>query len=204
MGAIIFFTTKRGERQVCVFVDKLRKRNPENKKQVIECAKEFLNEFKNFISEDKIDIVSVMNDIGIYTCQAEMNMEAFIAVDAEFVEKYGTTKVACVNQNKSNGFKRFAFAHELAHYIFDYDEAQKPKYYNTYNKELDSWAEERANIFAANVLVPEKIFTAKFEEYKSETNSMPETIKILSEFFLVSPSCIEIRIDEVLDENEES
>lgn len=197
MGVIIPFTVKRGERQMCTFVDKLRSKNPSDRDQVKECAKEFLVEFEDFIHEQRIDIVSVMNKIGIYTCQTEMKMDAFIAVDAEFAEKFGTTKVACVNQDKSNGFKRFAFAHELAHYIFDYNEASVSKYYNTYNKEIGSWPEDRANIFAANVLVPEETFREKYNEYMTETNSKPETIKKLSEFFLVSPSCIEIRIDEV-------
>ena len=154
MGNIISYekyTKERGKIRMCAFVDNLRKQNPKDEKAVIECAKQFLNEYKRFISEDKIDIVSVMNDIGIYTCQAEMDMDAFIAVDAEFAEKYGTTKVACVRQDKSNGFKRFAFAHELAHHIFDYNEERELKYYNTYNKELGVWTEKRANIFAKNV-----------------------------------------------------
>ena len=200
MGIILSFTAKRGDRQMCTFVDELRKKNPQSEEQVITCAQEFLHRFENFVHQKRIDIVSVMKEIGIYTCQAEMEMDAFIAVDAEFAEKFGTTKVACVNQNKSNGFKRFAFTHELAHYIFDYDEASVAKYYNTYNKDSDDWSERRANIFAANILVPAEIFREKYDEYKSETNSMPDTITKLSEFFLVSPSCIETRIEEVMGE----
>lgn len=119
-------------------------------------------------------------------------------------KKYGITKVACVRQDKSNGFKRFAFAHELAHYIFDYNEERELKYYNTYNKELGVWMEKRTNIFVANVFVPESQFKEKYTEYKEQTNSMPDTIKMLSKFFLVSTSCIETRVSELFGKLKES
>lgn len=63
---------------------------------------------------------------------------------------------------------------------------------------------KRTNIFAANVLVPESQFKEKYTEYKEQTNSMPDTIKMLSKFFLVSTSCIEARVSELFGKLKES
>lgn len=49
------------------------------------------------------------------------------------------------------GHKRFALAHELAHYLFDFDETKDLVYYNTYfaKEEEKSEIELRANAFVA-------------------------------------------------------
>ena len=63
-----------------------------------------------------------------------MEMKAYIAINARYADTFGSTKIACVRKDMSMKLKRFALAHELAHYIFDYDETTQPEYYHIYTE----------------------------------------------------------------------
>jgi len=68
-------------------------------------------------------IVAILNSLGIRTFQKRMiprELSAYISVNPKYLTMYDTTKIACVNSIDNAGHKRFALAHEFAHYIFDY------------------------------------------------------------------------------------
>ncbi len=131
-----------------------------------------------------------------------------IAVDSSLPEKnklFKTDRIVLVNNQDSTAHQRFTIAHELAHYIFHFDEATQPTYYKAYlTSEKTDDAELLANRFAAELLMPTTEFKKLFNQYKTEqgeTFSLPNTITYLSQQFdapvtavkrrLVETGCIE-------------
>lgn len=182
----------------------MRKKMKDNfeKKDILTCAEQVLKWFEVDVSKP-IPIVSILNKMDIRTFQKEMSpreLSAYISVNPEYKEKFGSTKIACVNSLDNMGHKRFALAHELAHYLFDYDETQKAVYYNTYRagQKEEKPIEIRANFFAACLLMPEEMFKKEYEvELKRRNGSIPDTIASMAERFEVSPKAIQRRIEEV-------
>lgn len=178
-------------------------RNDESlRSNIQECAEKVLNAFKIDASKGYVPIVSILTSLGIKTYKRKMTtskLSAYISVDPDYYDSFGTMKIACVNEDDPPGHMRFALAHELAHYIFDYNEAEDIRFYNTYIKDsLDKDdSEDRANEFAANLLMPKGVFIKKMEQLKKETNSKPDLIVKLAEHFAVSTNSIIKRIDEV-------
>ena len=88
-------------------------------------------------------------------------------------------------------------AHELAHYLFDFDVSNQIVYYNTYNTFEDENEEERrANYFAANLLMPEKKFKKEFDNVVIK-NNLYVTVEKLSQIFQVSGEAVRRRISEL-------
>lgn len=101
-----------------------------------------------------------------------------------------------MNCNDNIGHKRFALAHELAHYLFDFDE-NSVVYYNTYlaNEGEQNEIEQRANAFAANLLMPEDEFRKVLNSCNEEMKA--DTISYLSDYFQVSVTAVMKRIGEL-------
>lgn len=123
---------------------------------------------------DVVPIVEIAKRMGfkIYQSRLESKLSGFIAVDEKIKKKLGSDKVIFVNINDELGHQRFVIAHELAHYLFDYDmESDEKEYYNTYFKNSHkSFNEIRANQFAANLLVPRETVFTRVKEYRISIN----------------------------------
>lgn len=167
-------------------------------------ANEVLEYFKVKDITNGVPIIDIMGRLGIKSYQMELQpreLSAYIAVNPKYQEKYGTNKIACVNSMDSIGHKRFALAHELAHYLFDFIESDDMVYYNTYfaNDEEQNEIEKRANAFAANLLMPEKEFRKALKENKVQ-ESKADTVTALAQVFQVSATavirrCMELGIE---------
>ena len=166
-----------------------------------ERAQEVLNYFEIDEYKGEIPIVEILMKFGFKIFQSDLKpdgLSAYIAVDPKFADRFETNKITCVHIDDNIGHKRFALAHELAHYLFDFNEDEQIYYYNTYfpQKEKDSFEEQRANQFAANLLMPEKIFREKLEEYE-KLNGKADTVNALGRYFSVSPTAVIRRLNEL-------
>lgn len=88
-------------------------------------AQEVLNYFHIENISSGVPIVEILKKFNFKIFQSDLDadsLSAYIAVDPKFEEIFGSNKVTCVNVNDNIGHKRFALAHELAHYIFDFNE----------------------------------------------------------------------------------
>lgn len=164
-------------------------------------AQEILNYFNIDDSKGEIPIVEILMKFGFKIFQGDLEpkgLSAYIAVNPKFEELFQSNKITCVHVDDNIGHKRFALAHELAHYLFDFDEDKQLYYYNTYfpDNENDDFEERRANQFAANLLMPEKIFRNKLEEY-SRNRGKADTVNALGHYFLVSPTAVLRRFSEL-------
>ena len=207
MGTIIQYRVientkenKKGNQMYRKLVEEIRQK-PSQINDMSARAQEVLECFKIRDFSNGVPIVEILSNLGFKIFQSDLKPEglsAYIAVNPKFEEVFESNKITCVHIDDNIGHKRFALAHELAHYFFDFNENESLCYYNTYFpiNEEDSLEEERANKFAANLLMPEKIFLKKYREYE-KNNGKADTVNALGRQFLVSTTAVLRRFSEL-------
>ena len=151
------------------------------------------------IEEVPIPIVAIMKSLNFQVVAGELKDEisGIIGIDDDLAKNFKSSKVIAINNKDNVGHQRFTMAHELAHYLFDFDVSNQIVYYNTYNTFEDENEEERrANYFAANLLMPEKKFKKEFDNVVIK-NNLYVTVEKLSQIFLVSGEEVRRRISEL-------
>lgn len=163
-------------------------------------------EFDNIIGATPI--VKIANCFG-FSCLKAENMpddisgNIFIGGTTELL--YNTSKVIIVGNNEEYAHQRFIIAHELAHYFIDYigsPEFKNPNllFSKTYPKINHSSDEEiRADIFAAELLMPSELFLRKYiKAMEASDFNKKYIVSYLATFFKTKKSSIIKRIDEVI------
>ena len=144
------------------------------------------------IEEVPIPIVAIMKSLNFQVVAGELKDEisGIIGIDDDLAKNFKSSKVIAINNKDNVGHQRFTMAHELAHYLFDFDVSNQIVYYNTYNTFEDENEEERrANYFAANLLMPEKKFKKEFDNVVIK-NNLYVTVEKLSQIFKVSGEAV--------------
>ena len=207
MGKIIQITDinngkiQKGEEMYKGFLKEIRKK-PKGVGDMPERAKDVLKYFQIDDFSAGVPIVEILARLGFKVYQSDLEpdgLSAYIAVDSNYKSVFGANKITCVNIKNSIGHKKFALAHELGHYLFDFDDEKDTHYYNTYfpQKDAEKLEEERANKFASNLLMPEKEFQKKLKELKKAKKNKVDIINELGEYFYVSPTAILKRFAEL-------
>lgn len=118
---------------------------------------------------------------------------------------YKTDKVIIVGSTEEYEHQRFIIAHELAHYLIDYIGSPESRDLNllftkTYPKNDHHSEEEiRADRFAAELLMPSKLFIRQYvKAMEAFDYNKKYTISFLATFFKTKKSSIARRIDEVI------
>ena len=194
--------TTKGEKMYKNFLKNIRKKSKAINDMPVR-AQEVLDYFQINNLTSGVPVVEILINLGFKIFQSELEpagLSAYIAVDPKFESVYGSNKITCVHINDSVGHKKFALAHELGHYLFDFNESENLYYYNTYFPEKDTEEQEpnekRANKFAANLLMPQDAFLNKYEEYK-KLESKVDIVTALCRYFVVSPTAVIKRFDEL-------
>lgn len=164
-------------------------------------AQDVLNYFQVDDFSLGVPIVGILSKLGFEIFQSDLepaDLLAYIAVDPKFEDVYGSNKIICVHSKRNVGYKRFAMAHELAHYLFDFDDNKGLYYYNTYfMKEGDDNLKEMfADKFAMSLLMPERVFLRMYEEYR-QLESKADIVNALGKYFIVSSTAILKRLIEL-------
>lgn len=163
-------------------------------------AQDVLNYFDINDFSLEIPIVGLLTKLGFEIFQSDLeptDLLAYIAVDPKFKNIYGSNKIVCVNIKKNVSYKRFAMAHELAHYIFDFDDNKDLYYYNTYfMKKKSRDIKTMADGFARNLLMPEKIFVEMYEEFRI-LESKADIVNELEKCFIVPSTEVLERLREL-------
>lgn len=147
-----------------------------------------------------IPVVEIAKKMDFSTYQRNLwwFLSGSIAINKKYKKKYNTDHVIFTNRKVHPYQQRFVIAHELAHFLFDYDHL-KQEYYNTYIKNThNAESERRANTFAANLLMPKEIF---IKEYSNALKINPDpvfTMFYLSDKFKAPRKAVIKRISEVL------
>lgn len=192
----------KGDKMYKNFLKDIRRKSKEINDMPVR-AKEVLDYFQVNNLTSGVPVVEILINLGFKIFQSELEpvgLSAYIAVDPKFENVYGSNKITCVHIMDSVGHKKFALAHELGHYLFDFDESESLYYYNTYFPEKDESAEDpkekRANQFAANLLMPKEEFMKRLEDYK-KLESKADIVNALGRYFVVSPTAVIRRFDEL-------
>lgn len=148
-------------------------------KQIIEKAKEVLQ--NSGIKEYPVKIIKLCEQAGIRVYQEYLpeNVSGFIVIQEENFGKYDFNRIISVNRRDSVARRRFTVAHELGHYYLHRD--QKNQLYAHRDAGQSGQIETEANIFASNLLMPEKMVKQAIDylDY-DEGGSLPDTLKILT------------------------
>lgn len=151
------------------------------------------------IEECPVPIVAIMKSLRFQVVSGELKDEisGIIGIDDNLKKDFESSRVIAINSKDNIGHQRFTMAHELAHFLFDFDVSKQIEYYNTYNTlESETEEERRANFFAANLLMPEKVFKEEFEKVVVK-NNLYRTVEKLSDIFQVSGEAVRRRISEL-------
>lgn len=176
-------------------LEKLREM-PNEINDLPEITKKIISDLKT--KEFPVPIVKIMRELDFFVGMQELedSLSGYIVIDKSLKDKFRKEKLVCVNSKDTLGHQRFTIAHELAHYIFDFDPQNDEVFYSAYvTNQIDNKIEQRANKFAANLLMPEDEFEKIYKKIKKENDG--NTIEKLVNYFEVSKKAVELRILEL-------
>lgn len=147
-----------------------------------------------------VPVVSIAKEMKFFTYQRKLFwfLSGIIAINKKYLKKYKTDHIIITNKRINPLQQRFVIAHELAHFLFDYDHVS-PEYFNTYIKNThNTESERRANTFAANLLMPKELFIKEYNK-ALKINSDPVFVMFyLSDKFQSPRRAVIKRMSEVL------
>lgn len=169
-----------------------------NKNEIITRAKEFC--IDNKINDYPVRIVQICKnyDISVFEQYLPSDVSGFIVVQEENFHNYNTNKLIVVNLSDSARRRRFTIAHELAHYIL-HREKNQPIYAHRDAGQYGG-IETEANLFASNILMPEKLVKDALSLFENdEWGEIPffEKIRFIADKFAVSEQAAEVRLDQL-------
>lgn len=187
-------------------------------KEIMECLK-LISEIKDDIPERTVEnaiaiakkmiaalnintypvpIVKVLNNISfsVFATEVPPNLSGFMIIDKSFKDSFGSDKIIAIDKNDEIGRQRFTLAHELSHYLFDYDKKSQEPFVSTFNMKLaDTEPERVANKFAAEFLMPEDMFRQRYNQLNGFTED--EVIRQLVDDFNATSTSVKRRLEEL-------
>lgn len=210
-NVIRFNLYNRGKKDMSIekIVSSLKKKNKDGYVYSIEdikkIATDILDNIGYYSSRGATPIVKIASEFEFKTYKETLKdgRSGDIHINGDTKEKYNHDKIILVNKNDEYFHQRFVVAHELAHYLFEF--LGNPEYQNVNKAFTDTYCkdhhekeeEKRANIFAAEIMMPEKLFVQQYNIASKENNNRMFIVMYLSRFFETSIESIEKRLTEV-------
>lgn len=155
-----------------------------------------------------VKIIEICKNLGFCVFRQKMpeNICGYIAIDGELRGRFPSDRIISVEEGASSKRRRFTVAHELGHFLLDFDPNKTisytaMEYICPYSQNLPE-PEVRANRFAAALLMPEDAFRRDFgaiyAKHADSTERLYDTVQELSDLFLVPPKAVEFRVREEL------
>lgn len=169
-------------------------------------VKTMLEEVPYYNYKSPTPVIKIAGELGIDTYstdQLSKNLSGVIYIGGTTEQIYKKDKVILVDENEPLKHQRFVIAHEIAHYLLDC--LTDPKYNDSrilftegYPKNNhDSEKEARADVFAAEFLMPASLFKEQYNIAKEENSNPMFILMYLSDYFQTKISSIEKRFIEV-------
>ena len=131
------------------------------------------------IHEVPVNVWQIARHLGLEVLEANFKNKnvsgSIIVADTipKILEKFNTNKAIILNRNENSKVQAFTVAHELGHYVMDisgtssffenYHISKEKKEPLTDKEQLRKTMEDRADKFAAMLLMPEKEFIEYYE-----------------------------------------
>ncbi len=169
---------------------------------------EIADEILKLIGYDKeratsVPIVDIAKNMGFavrVTNELPNNDSGFILISPSLKEKFNSTKCIFLSKKIKYGKSRFVIAHEIGHYLYDFNEFKKSEfshiYSDGYNKNTqEEPSEQKANKFAAALLMPKDRFSQRYTEMLDEGMfSKADVVYELSNAFEITTKSVDKRI----------
>lgn len=172
----------------------------------IDVAKKLRNMIKDYDPTKPVPIVDIVKQMGFAIKIADTlpnDDSGIILIDPELNDIIGNSKCVLINQKIKYGKRRFVLAHEIGHYLFEFDGINESRYVHSfvrsYNKTSASDpTEHKVNKFAAELLMPAEIFETEYKKLKNSKDlGSTDIIVTLSTFFETTTKSVEMRIIEL-------
>ena len=164
---------------------------------VDKAAKLILFDYK---TKTSVPIVKILNDAGFRILLQELpsNTGGYIMMSGNYSEKFGSDKIIVLNNSNPANRRRFTLAHEFGHFLLDPKAKDVFEFYDAYETDDDeSPTEQLVNKFAAELLMPSKLFSKKYNEMKKKKMDIYDICIALTEFFEVPYKAVTTRIAEL-------
>ena len=173
--------------------------------EISNIARKILNSVDYYSGRCATPIVKIAKEFGFKTYKENLSggKSGDIHINGYTYDKYGHDKIILVDKKEELFHQRFVVAHELAHYLFEFlgsPESEDPSriFVDTYCKDKhETPQEKRANIFAAEILMPKDLFIKQYNIARREDSNRMFILMYLSRYFETSIDSIEKRIMEV-------
>lgn len=167
-------------------------------KNVIDRAKDFCDD--NGINSYPVKIVELCEKQGIKVFEEYLPKEVsgFIIIQEDNFRDYDTGKLIVINLSDSARRRRFTIAHELAHYLLHRD--TRSELYAHRDAGQNNRMEQEANLFAANILMPEDLVKKALENISDDSScALPPSMKIeyIANEFAVSFNAALVRMEQL-------
>ncbi len=163
----------------------------------VSCVKETLKIFHDKVRWDG-DIPKIMKEIGkkldVLIVQVPMTDSDFGAV---FLDT-GYSKYLLLNSNQPRNKMYFSFCHDIYHILSgvpDYINEKREVHFNQDYTSNDN--ESKANLFAANLLMPEVEFKKMYDLYKTDDEDIEKIVAKLMNYFSSPFVAVLIRLYEL-------
>lgn len=149
-----------------------------------------------------IDIVEVAKKLDFVLVNARLgeNDDGFIIVDegADEILGFKTDKLIGVNSNRDVPWKRFIIAHELGHFLLEYENTKKAQFAHRDHRKGKNKRENEIDYFAASILMPKILYTHEFDSLrKIDRLDLSQIELLLSDKFQVTKNMAKRRIQEL-------
>lgn len=144
-------------------------------------------------SDGFTDVIALSDNLGIEVYQADMpdSQNGYIEYDKDKNDTF-----IVVNQNHPVTRQRFTVAHELSHFVNDYERLLVEGRLDRVKSMHSNGIEAAADKLAAEILMPEKQ-TRSFIESLNPDESWSKRIELVADKFKVSRSMAIIRLREL-------
>lgn len=175
-------------------------------KDPVAVAKELRKMIRDYDPTKPVPIIDIVKQMGFAIKIADElpnDDSGVIMIAPELNDIIGNSKCVLISGKIKYGKRRFVLAHEIGHYLFDFDGINSPRYVHnfvrSYNKvSTDDPKEQKVNKFAAELLMPEEIFRDEYSKLKVDGSfTLTDIIIKLSEFFETTTKSVETRITEL-------
>lgn len=186
-----------------ILTDQNRTKHEYSLTEIRKITKQILSMTNYYSGRCATPIVKIAKLFGFITYKEMLEESGDININGETFQKYGHNQIILVNKEEELFHQRFVVAHELAHYLFDF--LGNKDYENTnilfaerYIKDQPkTFREQRANTFAAEIMMPKDLFIKQYNIAVNENNNHLFILMYLSKYFETSMDSIEKRILEV-------
>ena len=170
---------------------------PEN--IIVEAANTLLD--AGSLKSAPVQIINLCRNMGfsVYMQELPHTVYGYIMISGDLKERFNTDRIISVNEAESAKRRRFTVAHELGHFLFNFDPSRSIEFYNAFETSGENSPDEDVcNRFAAELLMPQELVTVAYRkaeaDYKEATDAYYNIVQRLSEEFLVPPKAVERRI----------